>query len=252
MCYDVYMGVLRRAVLLLVALAALLLFPLGSSGRTNAENTWAGTWDSDFGKLTLSAGGSGSYEGFNPGTVSGTIKGDVLKGTWAQPGDPPKNGTFKFTMSTDGRFFIGVWAYAGGGCGSACGWSGTCVEGACTKNSPAGNVAGSSKLTGTRRARVALILRNKTYVPFEAELRNGGTLRICNRDQFHHNPFSYTKHNRFEAKLLPGQCLERKLRNPTGKLLCVGLFDELHSNERAFVTVHPEGPTGPEVPCIER
>lgn len=42
--------------------------------------------------MTLSAGGSGNYEGFNPGSVSGTVKGNVLTGTWTQPGDPPRKG----------------------------------------------------------------------------------------------------------------------------------------------------------------
>jgi len=40
-----------------------------------AGNTWAGTWDSDFGKLALDAGGSGSCAGFNPGTVTGAVMG---------------------------------------------------------------------------------------------------------------------------------------------------------------------------------
>lgn len=126
---------LRPAALsVLAALAALLLFPLGSSGRTSAANTWAGTWNSDFGMMTLTAGGSGHYEGFTPGDVKGTIKGNVLKGTWTQPGDPPKKGTFEFTMSGDGRSFSGDWAYANGSCGTACGWNGVCVAGPCTKN----------------------------------------------------------------------------------------------------------------------
>jgi hypothetical protein len=77
-----------------------------ASGRQAAANTWAGTWNSDFGKMTLNAGGSGKYEGFNPGTLSGTVKaGGILEGTWNQPGDPPKKGTFKFTLN--GRSFSG-------------------------------------------------------------------------------------------------------------------------------------------------
>ena len=52
------------------------------------------TLRSDFGPLTLDAGGSGSYSGSNPGTVSGSVTGNVDKGTWNQPGNPPKSGTF--------------------------------------------------------------------------------------------------------------------------------------------------------------
>jgi hypothetical protein len=84
--------------------------------------------------MTLDAGGSGSYEGFNPGTVSGGVSGNVNSGTWHQPGNPPKNGTFKFTLSPGGKSFSGEWAYDTGGCGSACGWNGTCIEGPCLQN----------------------------------------------------------------------------------------------------------------------
>src|ERR1019366_1924980 len=70
--------------------------------RTLELDTWAGVWNSDFGPLTLDAGGSGSYTGFNPGTVTGSVSngaatGEIDVGTWTQPGTPTKNGTFEFT-----------------------------------------------------------------------------------------------------------------------------------------------------------
>ena len=99
-----------------------------------AANTWAGVWNSDFGRMTLDAGGSGSYAGFSPGTVSGSVTGDVNQGTWNQPGTPPRSGTFKFTLSSNGGSFTGEWAYDAGGCGIACGWNGTCIEGPCLQN----------------------------------------------------------------------------------------------------------------------
>ncbi len=105
-----------------------------SAPAAHAANTWAGVWNSDFGRLTMDAGGAGSYEGFSPGTVSGGVDGNVNKGTWQQPGTPPKGGTYTFTLSGDGRSFTGTWAYDAGGCGTACGWNGTCIEGACLKN----------------------------------------------------------------------------------------------------------------------
>ena len=107
-------GLVRAFRLLAVLTGAVVLFPLGSSARVTVANTWAGVWNSDFGKMTLDAGGSGKYEGFNPGTISGHVTGNVDEGTWSQPGDPPKKG-----------FNTGVWAYETGGCGSACGWNGT-------------------------------------------------------------------------------------------------------------------------------
>jgi hypothetical protein len=121
-----------RAGLFAVVCAAALVLPAPAA---LAAETWAGTWDTDFGMLTLDAGGSGSYTGFSPGTVSGTVNGNVNKGTWSQPGNPPKSGTFEWTMSPGGQSFTGVWAYDGGGCGTACGWNGRrCVAGPCLEN----------------------------------------------------------------------------------------------------------------------
>lgn len=120
------------AALALLALA-LLAVPGGSSGDSSSP-TWAGTWDSDFGRMTLDAGGSGRYEGSSSGTIDGKVDGRVDQGTWDQPGNPHLSGTFKFTMSGDGLSFTGDWAYDSGGCGTACGWNGTCVAGPCLEN----------------------------------------------------------------------------------------------------------------------
>src|ERR1700687_3399774 len=102
----------RRVVLFLVVpLAALMLFGSFASARPAGGNTWAGVWKSDFGPLTLDAGGSGSYSGSTPGTVSGSVTGNVDKGTWDQPATPGgvhKSGTFTFTMSSGGQSFTGV------------------------------------------------------------------------------------------------------------------------------------------------
>ncbi len=112
-----------------------------------AQSTWAGVWNSDFGRLTLDAGGSGSYAGFNPGTLSGNVTGNVNQGTWNQPGNPAKSGTFKFTLGASGLSFTGDWAYDSGGCGTACGWNGTCIEGACLQNGTPTGCAGAARFT---------------------------------------------------------------------------------------------------------
>jgi hypothetical protein len=112
--------------------------PPATPTPTATANTWAGVWNTDYGKMTLDAGGSGKYEGFNPGTITGKVTGNVNTGTWNQPGDPPKTGTFKFTMSPDGHSFTGSYAYSTGGCSvvAGCAWNGSsCIAGACTKNS---------------------------------------------------------------------------------------------------------------------
>jgi hypothetical protein len=118
----------------LVALTVLVGVMMVVPTANAAGNTWAGTWDSDFGKLTLDAGGSGSYDGSTDGTVSGHVTGNVDEGTWTQPGNPTLEGTFKFTLSGDGQTFTGDWAYKSGGCGMGCGWNGRCISGACLMN----------------------------------------------------------------------------------------------------------------------
>jgi hypothetical protein len=96
--------------------------------------TWEGVWDTNFGRMTLDAGGSGSYEWEYPGTITGHVQGNTLEGTWVQPGNQSK-GTLTFTMSPGGRAFSGTWQYDSGGCGShTCSWQGSCVSGACLQN----------------------------------------------------------------------------------------------------------------------
>ncbi len=162
-------------VVVALLLALMVLVPL-ASGRQAAGNTWAGVWNSDFGPLTLDAGGSGSYTGFNPGTVSGSVTGNVDKGTWNQPGTPPKSGTFEFTMSADGHSFTGVWAYAAGGCGSACGWNGTCQSGACLKNgettpTPPAQTGGCAGVKHDRRLQAAAALKEVRVVCVDGDVQ---------------------------------------------------------------------------------
>jgi hypothetical protein len=111
-------------------------------------NTWAGTWSSDFGELQLDAGGSGTYGGSSGGTMNGHVTGNVNEGTWHRnvqdPDNNTDNGTFKWTMSADGQSFSGEWHYDTGGCGSSCGWSGTCLAGECLQNSAGGGGGGGS------------------------------------------------------------------------------------------------------------
>ena len=85
------------AALALLALA-LLALPAGSSADSS-NPTWAGTWDTDFGEMTLDAGGSGTRHAVRPGssgTIDGNVDGRVNQGTWDQPGNPHLSGKFKF------------------------------------------------------------------------------------------------------------------------------------------------------------
>jgi hypothetical protein len=143
--------VLVAASLVLLGVARL------AAAQEASGNTWAGVWTSDFGELTLDAGGSGSYAGSNPGTVTGHVTGNVDEGTWNQPGTPPKQGTFKFTLSFDGKSFSGEWHYDTGGCGSACGWNGTCKAGPCTNNGIAQTTTTVAPTTSTTQPSFATV-----------------------------------------------------------------------------------------------
>ena len=143
---KVSIGVCSLAVLALSATIA---------PAAQAANTWEGVWNSDFGRLTMSAGGSGSYEGFSPGTISGPAVGDVNEGRWSQPGNQPetRSGTYRFVLSAGGQSFTGTWAYENGSCGTACGWNGTCIEGACLKNGVDDGGGGGEEEGGSCKAR---------------------------------------------------------------------------------------------------
>jgi L-amino acid dehydrogenase len=95
--------------------------------------TWTGTWDTDFGEMTLTESGgavSGTYVP-EEGRIVGTIEGETLRGTWSeQPTYQPSldAGTFAFTMDSTCQSFSGSWRY---GCApdvTDCrggGWNGT-------------------------------------------------------------------------------------------------------------------------------
>jgi hypothetical protein len=139
-----------------------------------STNTWAGVWASDFGDLTMDASGSGSYTGFSPGTVEGHVSGNVNEGTWRQPGNPPKQGPFKFTLSSDGKTFSGVWTYESGGCGSACGWNGTCKDGPCMNNGVTQATSTEPSTTSTTPSSFATVASFSGEVTFRI---GGGPLR---------------------------------------------------------------------------
>jgi len=219
---------MQRWVMFGAGLLAVTMFfsALASARSADETNTWAGVWDSSFGPLTLSASGSGSYKGYSPGTVTGTVKGSVVKGTWLQPGDPPKTGPFEFTLSPDGLHFTGIWSYKGDGCGSACGWDGTCVSGACLKND-AGNAPPLTIKGPSRPATSSLLVildSRKGFEPPEATLRNGGTIKFCNRLSSEEILFSQSDHKeilfhapQYDIRLAPPHCFSHVLRNPTKK-----------------------------------
>lgn len=85
-------------------------------------------------------------------------------------------------------------------------------------------------------------LRNKTFNPVEATVKDGDTITICNNDTVFHQLFSYSKHNRFEARVLRrGDCTTLVARNPTSQRIKFDIFDDIHANEKLWLTVLPNG-----------
>jgi hypothetical protein len=77
---------------------------------------WTGTWDTEFGLMRLSQSGetvSGDYD-WDQGQISGTVSGNVLRGTWneAPSRQPPTDaGEVALTMRADCQSFTGQWRY---------------------------------------------------------------------------------------------------------------------------------------------
>ena len=123
---------------ILLALAgALTAAAIPSSSAGPLANTWAGTWSTNFGKMTLRQTGNtveGNYT-HRQGHLLGTVSGRVLRGKWDHaptrvgPGDA---GDFEFTLSVDGKSWTGRWRYASPGAAWGTDWRGTCTGGPCS------------------------------------------------------------------------------------------------------------------------
>jgi hypothetical protein len=93
--------------------------------------SFTGTWNTDWGKMTLTQSGSqvtGTYEHDN-GRFTGTVQGSTVRGTWSEgPSYSPPNdgGDAEFTLSSDCKSFSGRWRYGTTGAwGASASWSGT-------------------------------------------------------------------------------------------------------------------------------
>ena len=93
--------------------------------------SFTGTWDTDWGPMTLTQSGSqvtGTYEHDN-GRFTGTVQGSVVRGTWSEAASyaPPNDaGDAELTLGSDCKSFSGHWRYGTTGAwGSSASWSGT-------------------------------------------------------------------------------------------------------------------------------
>ena len=78
-----------------------------------ADRDFSGTWDTNWGQLTLVQSGArvyGRYKGFRNGAVSGTADGDLLLFGWTQQ-ESNQTGRGYLQMSRDGGSLEGRWGY---------------------------------------------------------------------------------------------------------------------------------------------
>jgi hypothetical protein len=110
---------------ILIIITCLLLVAAGCTGTSGtapassgaAAPTFTGKWlttwqagEHDI-PMTLTQTGSnvaGTYE-YSDGTITGTVQGTTLTGTWTENGD--SKGPVVFILSADGKSFSGWWAH---------------------------------------------------------------------------------------------------------------------------------------------
>jgi hypothetical protein len=81
--------------------------------------SWTGTWSTTMHTMRLSQSGSsvtGTFDCCYGGRLTGTVSGNVLRGTWSDGDGPTINhGDFEFTLSADGNSFAGHGRYFNSG-----------------------------------------------------------------------------------------------------------------------------------------
>ena len=104
-----------------------------ATGRGTAADTWAGSWSTEFGPLTLTQTGTkveGSYT-HDSGHVVGTVSGNVFTGRWDEAPTrtgPSDAGAVIFTLQSGGKSFTGRWSYDGDPATFFTTWNGTCTR----------------------------------------------------------------------------------------------------------------------------
>lgn len=125
----------KVTVIFLTSLTCILVMAAGCTGSSGiasvtasaASDSWSGTWDTvgsttiairTLGVLTLSRSGSSVTGTFSnndtgKGTISGTVAGNQLTGTWTVDYlKESDNGSFAFVQSDDKKSFTGKWVSA--------------------------------------------------------------------------------------------------------------------------------------------
>ncbi len=104
---------MRYCLVLLVALVGCGGIPRPQPHPLPSGVTFAGSWESTWGKLELRQEGkrvSGSFTGFREGGLTGELDGDVWRFIWDQR-VPHQHGRGFMQISPDGQHLEGRWGY---------------------------------------------------------------------------------------------------------------------------------------------
>jgi len=94
-----------------------------AAAAPSGKKTWAGTWDTTWGKMVLNQSGSsvtGTYA-FKDGRIEAQAVGNKIIGNWYQSNG---SGQIEFEMINGGANFLGKWKYANNASWSGNAWSG--------------------------------------------------------------------------------------------------------------------------------
>ena len=121
---------------------------LGGVGATAAPTpSWfAGVWQTSFGAMKITQNGAAvtaKYGSAQTNTLTGTVVGRTLRGTWKEASS---SGRFYFTIATDGASFKG--AYGSGAEPPTSAWTGTVVSHAAQPAAGAKATTTTSKKSG--------------------------------------------------------------------------------------------------------
>lgn len=103
-----------------------------------------------------------------------------------------------------------------------------------TAQAAGGAIHGHKPLPGKT---VEINFKNKRVSSATTMVNDGDTLRLCNRDDFFHKPFSISKPNNFSMTIKPGECQTITARNPTDQPMRLAIFDDIHAYEKLVLTV---------------
>ena len=103
-----------------------------------------------------------------------------------------------------------------------------------------GQAAFNSSPTMSATAQREVNFIDHQFSPRSLNVLDGDTIQICNHDVIYHSPFSANRSNRFSGPQLPrGKCMSLTMHNPTTQPVQVGLYCEIHSEERLTLTISP-------------